>query len=68
MSGVRDKESLPVTLTERITSIEAHRRLHDNVIRLDERRERREPQKWWEKAQAGQLVRKDLTGSGPDAA
>jgi hypothetical protein len=55
-------------LLERITSIDSHRRLRDNVIRLDERREKREPQKWWEKAQAGQLVRKDFTGQGPDAA
>ena len=54
--------------TDRITRIDSYRHLPDNVIRLDERREKREPQKWWEKAQAGQLVRKDMTGSGPDAA
>ena len=51
-----------MTISQRITSIDAHRRLRDNVIRLDDRRERREPQKWWEKAQANQLVRKDTTG------
>ena len=59
-----------LTLTERITSIDAHRRLRDNVIRLDDRRERREPQKWWEKAQVNQLVSKEYTGpfGGGDAA
>jgi hypothetical protein len=56
-----------VTLTERITRIEAARRLPDNVIPF-RREERRAPQKWWEKAQAGELVRKDFTGQGPDAA
>ncbi len=56
-----------MTLTERITSLDEYRRTRDNVIPF-ERREKREPQKWWEKAQAGQLVRKDMTGSGPDAA
>ena len=51
-----------MTISQRITSIDAHRRLRDNVIRLDDRRERREPQKWWEKAQANQLVSKEYTG------
>jgi hypothetical protein len=55
-------------LRERITSIDSRRHLPDNVIRFDDRREKREPQKWWEKAQAGQLVRKDFTGQGPEAA
>lgn len=50
-----------MTLTERIQRIEAERRLPDNVVPMA-RRERRAPQKWWEKAQAGQLVNKDFTG------
>lgn len=53
-----------MTVLERIESIEAHRRLRDNVVRLDDERERRAPQKWWEKAEAGQLVTKDMTGPG----
>jgi hypothetical protein len=56
-----------MTLTDRIIHIDEARRLRDNVIPFA-RREKREPQKWWEKAQANQLVRKDMTGSGPDAA
>jgi hypothetical protein len=55
-------------LLDRITSIDAKRHLPDNVIRFDEARQKREPQKWWEKAQQGQLVRKDFSGAGPDAA
>ena len=54
-----------MTLSERIARIDAQRDLPRNVIPF-ERRERRAPQKWWEKAQAGQLVNKDLTG--PEAA
>ena len=50
-----------MTISERITSIENHRRLRDNVVRLDDARERRAPQKWWEKAEAGQLVTKDFS-------
>lgn len=56
-----------MTLTDRIIHIDEARRLRDNVIPF-ERRDRRAPQKWWEKAQQGQLVRKDMTGPGPDAA
>lgn len=56
-----------MTIQERITRIDEYRRVHDNVIRLDQQRERRAPQKWWEKAQAGQLVHKDYT-DGPGAA
>ena len=51
-----------MTISERITSLDEHRRLRDDVIRLDERRERRAPQRWWEKAQANQLVSKEYTG------
>jgi hypothetical protein len=50
-----------VTIQERIARIDDYRRVHDNVIRLDEQRERRAPQKWWEKAEANQLVNKDFT-------
>ena len=37
-----------MTLTERITSIDSKRHLPDNVIRLDERRERRSVPRWLE--------------------
>ena len=33
----------------------------DNIVPF-ERVERRPAQKWWERAQAGQLVNKDMTG------
>jgi hypothetical protein len=56
-----------VNLTDRIARTDAQRNLPDNVVPF-ERRERRAPAKWWEKAQAGQLVTKDYTGKGPDAA
>lgn len=46
----------------RIAKVEAERRLPDNVVPFRIRPERREPQKWWEKAQVGQLVSKDFTG------
>lgn len=60
------------TLTERITRIDAKRHLPDNVIRLDERRERRDVPRWLEWTRENQSASvKDLTGyigSGPDAA
>ena len=43
-----------MTLTERIASIEAQRRLHDNVIRLDVPRERRTTPRWIEWSRANQ--------------
>lgn len=58
-----------MTLTERIASIEAHRRLRDNVIRLDVPRERRTTPRWLEWTQENQQRGKDLSGYiGPDAA
>ena len=57
-----------MTLTERIASIEAQRRLHDNVIRLDVPRERRTTTRWQEWSRENQRG-KDLSGYiGPDAA
>lgn len=48
-----------MNLTERINRGDP-RHLPTNVVRMEER-ERRPAQKWWERAQAGQLVTKDLT-------
>jgi hypothetical protein len=58
-----------MTLTERIASIEAYRRTHDNVIRLDAPRERRTTPRWMEWTNANEKRGKDLSGYiGPDAA
>jgi hypothetical protein len=60
-----------MTLTERIASIEAYRRTHDNVIRLDAPRERRTTPRWIEWTQVNERRGKDLSGyigTGPDAA
>jgi hypothetical protein len=58
-------------LLERITSIDSKRHLPDNVIRLDERRDRRQTPRWIEWTQANERRGKDLSGyigTGPDAA
>ena len=58
-----------MTLTERIASIEAQRRLHDNVIRLDVPRERRTTPRWIEWTRENEKRGKSLDNRwGGDAA
>jgi hypothetical protein len=54
------KEVTTVTTDERTTPDQRH--LPDNVVRMD-RSERRAPQRWWERAQAGALYGRDDDGT-----
>ena len=61
-----------MTLSERLRLIESQQHLPANVIRLDERRDRRQVPRWLEWTRENQKASvKDLTGyigSGPEAA
>ena len=59
-----------MSLTDRIARIDDHRHLPANVIRLDERPERRHTPRWLEWTRENQQRGKDMTGpvGGGDAA
>jgi hypothetical protein len=59
-----------MTLSERLRLIESKQHLPANVIRLDERRERRQTPRWLEWTQENEKRGKDYTGyiGGGDAA
>jgi hypothetical protein len=62
-TGIGDlrRRVYPMTTDERTTPDQRH--LPDNVVRMD-RSERRAPQRWWERAQAGALYGTDEQGNG----
>lgn len=51
-----------MTISERIQRTDAQRHLPDNVIRLDEQRERRATPRWIEWTRENEKGGKDLTG------
>lgn len=59
--GSKQGEVYQMTLQDRLNPDPRH--TPDNVVPFT-RTERRPAQKWWERAQAGQLVQKDMTGKG----
>jgi hypothetical protein len=60
-TGIGDRKEVYVTTDERTTPDQRH--LPDNVVRMDQF-ERRAPQRWWERAQAGALYGRDEDGTG----